>query len=212
MSETKRFISPKGELEWVTISGEGKENLSGKMQYVANVVIEADDPIIKEIEEFWEANKPAGFKKDAKSLGIYPHKADTGEKDEDGKAIYEEDGKSYLAFKTGVTFADGKQKVVKVYNAKGKQVSLPDSVGIGNGSIGAIGGAIGIYTTTGPKGNILDAGVTLYLNSVKIYKLEEFTGQEDFAEDPDAEGWTGEDDSFEGEALDSDESKAKPRL
>ena len=76
----QKLTTPKGTLEWVTIDGEGKENLSGKMQYVANIVLEADSPVVKKIEQFWKDNKPNGFKKDAKSLGIYPHTADSMKK------------------------------------------------------------------------------------------------------------------------------------
>ena len=35
----EKFKTPKGTLEWVIISGEGKENLSGKLQYTANLVL-----------------------------------------------------------------------------------------------------------------------------------------------------------------------------
>ena len=207
-----KFKSPKGPLEWVTIDGEGKENLSGKLQYVANVVIEADDPVIAEIEKFWETNKPKGFKKDAKSTGIYPHTVDSGKKDEDGKAIYEEDGKLVLAFKTGTTYADGKTKVIQIYNAKARKVALPEGVAIGNGTIGKIAGAMAIYENKTPKGALVDAGVTLYLNDIQIFKLEEYTTDAGFEADESDEdgGWEGDENSFEGE--ESKPSTDKPRL
>ena len=216
MSKIAKFKSPKGTLEWVTIDGEGKENLSGKLQYVANVVVEADSPIVAQIEKFWEENKPAGFKKDAKSNGIYPHKADTGKKDEDGKAIFEEDGKLYLAFKTGTTFPDGSTKKVQIYNAKARKVELPEGTKIGNGTIGVISGAMGIYQNKTPKGALVDAGVTLYLDAIQVLKLEEFTTDAGFDADESEEGgwtgdegWTGEEEST-GSA--ESEGKAKPRL
>lgn len=216
MSNIKKFKSPKGTLEWVTISGEGKENLSGKLQYVANLVVEADDPIVDEINAFWEANKPAGYKKEPKSTGIYPHGVATGNKDEEGKAIYEEDGKVYLAFKTGTTFPDGSTKKVQIYNAKARKVELPEGTSIGNGSIGKVAGAMGIYVNKTPKGAITAAGVTLYLDAVQIFKLEEFTQDAGFDAEDDADGWSG-DEGWEGEGTDSSteastEGKAKPRL
>jgi hypothetical protein len=213
MSSIKKFKSPKSELEWVTIEGEGKENLSGKLQYVANAVIEADDPIIAEIEAFWEANKPSGFKKPAKSMGIYAHKVDSGKKDEDGKAIFEEDGKMYLAFKTGTSYADGKAKVIQIYNAKARKVSLPEGVSIGNGTIGKISGAMGIYQSKTPKGALVDAGVTLYLDAIQIFKLEEFTMDAGFDADESEEGdFEGDENSFEGEDESAKPATSKPRL
>ena len=209
----KKIKSPKSSLEWVTISGEGKENLSGKLQYVANAVVEADDPLIAEIKQFWADNIPKGFKKDAKSLGIYPHKVDSGKKDEDGKAIFEEDGKLVLTFKTGTTYGDGKVKVIQLYNAKAKKVALPEGTSIGNGTIGKIAGAMGIYENKTPKGALVDAGVTLYLNDIQIFKLEEYTTDAGFEADEEDEddGWEGDENSFEGEEA-KPETKEKPRL
>ena len=205
MSNVSKFKSPKGTLEWVTIDGDGKENLSGKLQYVANVVVEADSPVIAQIEKFWEENKPAGFKKKAKSTGIYPHTTDSGEKDEDGKPIYKEDGKVYLAFKTGTTFPDGSTKKVQIYNAKARKVELPEGTKIGNGSIGIISGAMGIYQNKTPKGALVDAGVTLYLDAIQILKLEEFTTDAGFDADDTEDGWSG-DEGWTGE----DETQAEP--
>ena len=206
----QKLTTPKGTLEWVTIDGEGKENLSGKKQYVANIVLEADSPVVEKIKQFWKDNKPNGFKKDAKSLGIYPHTADSGKKDEEGKAIYEEDGKVYLAFKTGVSFPDGSTKVVTTYNSKAAKVTLPEGTKIGNGSIGCLSGAMGIYTNKAPKGGaILDAGVTLYLDAIQILKLEEYTADVGFEVDEDEDGFTG-DEGWTGE--ESSESNDKPKL
>lgn len=197
-------------LEWVNIRGEGKENLSGKMQYVANGVVEDTDPLLAEIQAFWDKNKPAGFKKDAKSLGIYDHTVKSADTDENGKPIYVPDGKKYLAFKTGVAYSDGKPKVVRVYNAKGKLVEVGD-LKIGNGSVGVISGAMDIYTNKTKAGQIVDAGVTLYLDAIQIIKLNEYTQDPGFeaVDDEDAWGgdeWTGEEESAAPEAA------ATPRL
>lgn len=183
---TKPIESPRGQLEWVTITGEGKPNMSGKSQYVANLVIDTPEEtavIEQMLKDFWEANKPTKFNKPPKSLGIYDHTAPTGEKDEDGKNIYAPTGKKYLAFKTGTTYSDGKPKAIKVLNSKNNPVVLGDTK-IGNGSIGRIAGMMGIYTNTMPKtGQILDAGVTLYLDAIKLLKLEEFTSGPSFSSD-----------------------------
>lgn len=225
MAEVKRFVTPKGILEWVTITGEGKENMSGKMQYTANVVL--DPKVIPEhaefiasIDAFWEENKPKGFKGDPKSLGYYLHDVilDAEGKpdlDEKGKKQFNPDGKVYLAIKTGTEYADGKPKVIKTFNSKAKRVELGE-VRIGNGSIGEVSGAMGIYTNTDKKTKkVLDAGVTLYLDAIKISKLVKYDGPDSgFGADEDAdseESFSGVEDEFNG--TDSAEAgTAKPRL
>lgn len=219
MANLEKIITPKCVLEWVTIDGEGKENLSGKMQYVANAVFdpqtEEGQKVVAQINAFWEANKPKGFKKKAKSNGLYFHdlvKDSEGNPvlDEDGNKTYDKDGKMYLAFKTGTSFPDGSQKVVKVYNAKNKLVTLGDTK-IGNGSVGRVQGMIGLYMNKSKTGTVLDAGVTLYLDAIQISKLEEYSGDDaGFDVDDEADAWTGEDDTFEGEAPET--TKTQPRL
>ncbi len=209
----EKIKSTKGELQWVTITGEGKENLSGKMKYQANVVIDpknvaADAALVAKIDAFWEENKPKGFKRKAKSMGYYFHEpvldADGDPTyDEDGKKIFNKEGKVHLTFSTDTVYAKtGDTKEIKVYNAKANVVSLGDKT-IGNGSIGYIAGAMGIYTSE-KNGKILDAGVTLYLDAIQLTKFVEFTGSDaGFAADEDADGFTGVDadeNGFEPEA------------
>lgn len=213
----EKIRTPKGEAEWVTITGEGKVNLSGKLQYVANLVIdplnvEAHQAFIDKIDAFWEANKPKGFKKKPKSTGIYLRdvvKDEDGNpvEDEEGNKVYQEDGKRSAVFKTGTTMPKGNAKKIKTYNAKAKQVDLGD-ISIGNGSIVQISGAMGIYTNSGPKGNIIDAGVTLYLDAIQIHKLVEFSQDAGFEASEDEDAFTG-DDTFEST---EDTGAAKPRL
>ena len=210
----QKFMSPKGTLEWVTITGEGKENLSGKMQYVASLVLSADDAakVEAELDKYWAANRPKKVKT-PKSTGLYPQMRKTGETDEDGDPIKEPTGNFILAFKTGTTWPDGSPILVKTYNAKGKEVAL-GATKIGNGSIGKVAGSYDIYTTKSKAGQIVDAGITFYLNAIQISKLEVYSEDAGFAADEDGE-WEGEDDSFEGvnsTEEESDEPKAQPRL
>ena len=193
-----KIKTPKGTLEWVVIDGDGKENLSGRMKYNASVRLPADSAIFESIEKFWADNKPAKYKKDAKSLGIYPAKVDSGDVDEDGKAIFVEDPDSkVLAFSTDTTYQSGDPKVIQVWNSKARKVKLPDGVKIGNGSVGSIAGAMGIYTNESKGGAIIDAGVTLYLDAVQVFKLEEFSSDPGFdADESDEDGWDGEDDGM----------------
>lgn len=216
----EKFVSPKGELRWVTIVGEGVENMSGNLQYKADLVI-ADEEVKKafkaKVDAFWEANKPANFKKKPKSLGYMPCEKmldDGGNpiKDEEDKYVYDQDGPIAISFKTATTFPDGKTKKVRVRNAKSALVELGDKT-IGNGSIGYIAGAMGIYTNT-VKGMVMDAGVTFYLDEIKITKFVERTAANPFGsadEEDEADAWTGEDeDTFAGVA--EAEEAAKPRL
>lgn len=223
MATIQTIRTGKGKFEWVNIAGEGKPNMNGLMQYVASIVFDPEDPEFKRVEQeiadFWAENKPKGAK--MKSNGIYDHQVllvdDKGEAvlDEDGSKQYENDGLKYLAFKTGTTWPDGKAKVVKTFNAKGKVVHLGDTK-IGNGSEGRIEGKMGIYTVMQPGTNkIANAGVTLYLDKVQITKLVEYAGASDdwTGATEDGEGWTGED--FVEESFESDEPQAAaatPRL
>lgn len=210
-----KFMSPKGELEWVTITGEGKQNLSGKFQYVASLVLDEEQAkeVEAELDAFWAANKPKGVKT-PKSNGLYPQMRKTNETDEDGEAIKEPTGKFILAFKTGTTWPDGSPIKVKTYNAKGKEVAL-GATKIGNGSIGKIAGSYDIYTNKAPgTGKVIDAGITFYLNAIQISKLVEFSDSVGFEADEDGE-WEGTDDSFEGvndAAEEPSEPSATPRL
>lgn len=211
---TKPIETPRGQLEWVNIAGEGKPNLSGKLQYVANLVLltpEDTATVEAAINDFWEANKPEKFSKAPKSLGIYDHTAPTGEKDEDGKAIYAPTGKRYLAFKTGTTYSKGEPKIIKVLNSKNNPVVLGETK-IGNGSIGRVLGMMGIYKNTmpGKPNQIIDAGVTLYLDAIKLLKLEEFSGGATFASDDSEYEAVGEE--FVGNEEQASGEASRPRL
>lgn len=204
-----KIVSPKGELRWVTITGEGKENMSGKMQYKVDIIIDpknnaVDKAFIDKLDKFWADNKPAGFKKKPKSMGYYFADKlldENGEpqKNEEDEFIYDPNGKVSLSFKTSVTWPDGNTKVVKTRNAKGAIVNLGETQ-IGNGSIGYVAGAMDIYKQV--KGNVtMSAGVTLYLDEVKLTKLVPYAGEDAFAghEADEEDGWTGEDeDAFTG--------------
>jgi hypothetical protein len=191
MGTLQKIKSPVGELEWVIITGEGKENLSGVMQYKADLVLEGEpaEKLKAEIQAFWEANRPKGIV-EPKSLGFYDHQIPTGEKDEEtGKNIYEKTGKTMFSFKTATTFGDGKPKVVQVFNASGARINLGEQT-IGNGSRGRIDGAIDIYEVRGKGKNaaIVDAGVTLFLNAIQLSKFVPYVGGPNFdaidGEDP----------------------------
>lgn len=201
--------TPKGNLEWVIISGEGRPNKTGKLMYKASVVCEPDAPGVeafkKSIDDFWKENKPKGAKK-PNTIGYRPHSVKSNEVGEDGEAIYEETGKVEFFFSTGTTWPDGSQKKIKVYNSKGSEVNLGDKK-VGNGSVGRISGNMAIYDVAGNQ------GINLYLNSVMITKFVEYVDGDDWSDEAeDGDGWTGEDENeWTGEEQ-SSETNGKPRL
>jgi len=204
----KVIDSPVGNLEWVFIDGDGKEDLQGNPKYQVDVVLtpEQAEPFKAMVQEYWESNKPKGAK-NAKSLGIYPHtvKDDKASKEE-GENVYKETGNTVVRFKTGTTYQSGDKKIVKVFNSKGNEISLHGKK-IGNGSRGRANGVMAIYNI-----NKATCGVTFYLNAIQLSKFVEFTGGANFddigEEDGGFEGVEGELSAIEDEATEA----AKPRL
>ena len=208
----QKVTTPKGEFQWVTISGEGKENLSGKMQYLVSIAFDPEDAdwakLMADVDAFWEANRPKKVKT-PKSTGFYDEMVKTDETDEDGERIKKPTGRKILAFKTGTAWPDGSPNIVKTYNSKAKEVQLGDTK-IGNGTIGEVSGAYDIYANKTKQGQVVDAGITFYLNAVKISKLLEYADEAGFDSDSDDdEGWTG-DEGWEGDTVET--PSAGPRL
>jgi len=175
----ERMVTPVGDLKWVFITGRGKKDLNDNDRYVASVAFKNDSPELEKvsqlIETFWEENKPKGKNK-YKSNGIKE------EFDKEGKST----GYTLVNFWTGISFPDGSPKVIKTMNAKGAEVAL-GAKKIGNGSRGAVSGAMAIYQN-GPN-----VGVTLYLNAIQLTKFVEFSSDAGFDVQEDEDGWTGED-------------------
>lgn len=196
----ENIITPVGELNWVFITGQGKKDLNGNDRFCAEVHYHKDSEEFKQIEAsieaFWKENKPKNAKLKSNGIRIVQKKGEDGES--------EETDMRSVAFWTGITFQDGKTKIVKTYNSKGSEVALGNK-SIGNGSRGCISGAMDIYDQ-----GVAARGVTLYLNAIQITKFVEYTQDAGF-------GDTGEEDGFEGFAEESDgftaqSEEAKPRL
>jgi len=172
----QKIVTPVGELAWVFITGQGKKDLNGNDRFTASLRLADDSKTLKtitaEIKAYWDENKPKG-KVRFKSNGIRE------EQDKNGEAT----GFHLVNFWTGTSFPDGSAKVVKTYNAKGAEVALGGKK-IGNGSRGAISGAMDIYQN-GPN-----VGVTLYLNAIQLTKFIEFSSNTGFEA---VDGWTGDD-------------------
>jgi hypothetical protein len=203
---TEKLVTPIGELNWVFITDQGKKDLNGNDRFVASVRFHKDSAefkaVQKQINDFWNANKPKGAK--LKSNGIQVVKEKTDEVDSEGDAVYEETEMRDISFWTGTTFPNGNAKVIKTHNSRGSEVSL-GSKKIGNGSIGAISGVMDIYDQ-----GVAARGVTLYLNAILIKKLVEYTGGDAGFEDVSEDGdFDGTEDDFGNEPV---EGSAKPRL
>lgn len=201
----KVIDSPVGTLEWVVIDGEGKPDLQGAPKYQCDVVItpEQAKSFVAMVNEFWKENKPKGAK-DAKSLGIYPHKVkDEEASKEAGETVYKKTGNTVIRFKTGTAFKSGDKKIIKIFNSKGNEVSLQGKK-IGNGSRGRVNGIMAIYDV-----NKATCGVTFYLNAIQLSKFVEWTGGANFnaLEDGEFEGVEGAPGAIEDEA-----TTERPRL
>lgn len=169
------FTTPKGELRWAFISGQGRKNLNNENEYTIAVVVPKAEAqkAIDEIEAFWEANKPKGAKA-PKSTGY---------------KIDEATGNVSFVLKTKTAYADGKAKTVRIYNSKAQQITLPDDQKIGNGSRGRASGIMAIY-----DGGPAARGVTMYLDGVQLTKFVAYSGGDSgFTADDD-----DEDDEFNG--------------
>lgn len=225
--------TPKGELYYVNISGQGKQNYNEDgYEYTATVYCEKDDPeTVALIEKIDELIGPVPKGKTLKSQGYRPvwknaegnyfvPTANRKGGDEEGD---EETTLLAFAFKTGTTFEDGKTKKINVFNSKAGKISLGDKK-IGNGSIGRISGKMK------RNENGKDISVSLFLNGVQINKFVEYVDDGGFEADDDEEGFMGvETDGTEGMEEDnstdtsdaaeetskpakSSKGKAKPRL
>lgn len=204
MSDLIKVATPVGELHYVNISGQGKENYNEDgYEYVATVYLDKTKPEVVEFIAKIEDVKLSGPKdKSLQTSGYF----DLFE-DEEGKLFAHTDKKTGgkptnfigARFKTKTTFSDGKPKKITVYNAKKKVVELGERR-VGNGTIGAISGAMELYTN-GKKW-----GISLYLNAIQIVKFLEYVGDAGFE---DQEGdFEGFDDSGDFEVKSAPESKA----
>lgn len=155
MANPVKFTTPKGTLQWVSISGNGKTDLNGRQIFTADVKIpmETAQPLIDEIYAYWEDNKPKGAK-DPKSTG------------------FKEDGEGNVIFtlKTATSYPSGDNKIINVYDARARRTELGDKR-IANGSEGRLAGAYSIYDA-----GVAARGVTMYLDSIQVTKLIEYTG------------------------------------
>lgn len=172
------ILTPKGELKWAFITGEGKKDLQGRNIYTVDLVLPLDEaePLIEQITTLWEEEKPKGAKA-PKSLGF---------------KVKEEEQTVTFTFKTSTTYKSGDPKEVEVFDSKNVKTKLTSR--IGNGSIGRVAGSASIYDA-----GVAARGVTLYLDKVQILRLVKFVGGPTF--DVDEEGEFESESTFTAEEL-----------
>lgn len=189
MANKVSFKTKLGDLEWVFLQKGGRDNSinrdGSKMQYSASLVVDSSSKECKDMEaeltKIWnDLRSEVGIKQVIpKSLGNKVLKDK-----ETGEPI----GRTAFIFKTNAKMPDGKDVEIKIYNARGEEVSLGDTM-IGNGSKGIIHGEAAIYDFQGQR------GITLYLKAIQLVKLNKYSGNAVDAEDltvqyPDAFGET----------------------
>lgn len=153
------FTSPKGNLKWCFITGEGRKD---KYSVVVSVPEAQAKEAMEAIDLFWKENKP----KQAK-----PRPKSTGYKYEEDEETGEHTGMVYFSFSTGTSFPSGDAKVVKVFRAKPPVVEL-DLQGkkIGDASLGRAIGSLAIFEYEGTY------GTTLYLDAISLSTFTEYVG------------------------------------
>lgn len=203
--------TPLGEVKWVNIEGEGKDNFNedGKIYTVTIVYPKNSEKANKLqgiIDAYWDENKPTPKAK-AKSLGYYDETA----KDDEGEQ--QPTGNIAFVFNTNTTFPNGDKTKVAVLNRKGDKVSLQGKK-VGNGSVGVVHGALGFYSHGKDAKAVF--GVSLYLKALQLATLIEYVEEvnADEIEAPEGEeGFTGAE--FDGAPTDpssSADSSSRPEL
>lgn len=165
----KRIKSPVGELRWMFITGEGRDNSEAndgsEMQKSAAVYFPEDSPEDKQmqamINEVWES-----YKQENKNIKPATQPKSLARKIEKDKDTDEPTGMVFYPFKTNSFFPDGKPNNIATHLANGEKFSLGDTRPA-NGSTGVIHGEAAGYEFT------KQFGVTLYLKGVQFKNLKE---------------------------------------
>ena len=189
-TKVKTTVAP---LKWVFITGEGRNNAmpgeEPRMQYTASVLVEANSPEHKafqaQIDTEWKRYKDQfGVKGLPKTNGMKTFMVESDDKKDIDPATEKvrkvDSGKVLITFKTNTTWPDGNSQVVKIFDGKGRDVTVAVHAAgwsIGDESTGIIHGtAIGNNVGGTHK-------VTLYLSAVQLAKLVKYEGSSVDAED-----------------------------
>jgi len=170
MSKTK-IETPEGELYYVTITGQGTKHPKAKdYNYEASLALPKKEgkKFRQKLLDLFEEDRPKGFKGEPDNMKSIGRPMD--------------DGRMLFTFRTRTEF-EGKGKTkVGIYNSDMEEVTLPENVLIGNGSVGVISGAVDVY------GDKTEAGLSMYLHNIMILELEEYIPDAGFSEDHKGKG------------------------
>lgn len=162
--------SPIGDLMYVMVTGQGKENYDGdgfEYQVCVDVPNAEADPYIDEIEDFLEDNAPKGGEQASS-----PYKTI-----EDDDTIPE--GVTRFTYKTRTEFTDAKgvtkDTVVDILDSAGNKTKLPEGIFIGNGSTGKAIGTLVLWERGNRKKT--EYGASLYLKKVQIKDFVPYEGE-----------------------------------
>lgn len=170
-----KFTTPKGNLKWAFISGDGRD---GKYSIVVKVPEEQAKAKMAIIDQFWKDNKPQQAKK--------PRPRTTGYKYEEDDETGERTGYVLFSLSTNSTWPSGDKVEIGIFTAKKpvKKLDLGNKK-IGEESLGFGVGTLSIYEYEGQY------GTTLYLSGVQLSTFVEYTGggidEADLEADEDAE-------------------------
>jgi hypothetical protein len=193
-----KIATPVGDLKYCSVTGKGRENFDGDGYiYQASVILpkKQGEELYGKICEFFVENKPAGFSGDEPMNKIM-------------RPIEGDKKNVMFTFNTNTTFQNEDGDViktkVKIKNSKDQERELPDGVGIGDGSRGAISGKLKVY------GNRKKAGVSMFLNALQIIKFVEYKDNDGFDahEDGDFDDFTN---TSKSDFPDDDEHKKKKK-
>jgi hypothetical protein len=185
MAKGTKVKTKKGNLKWVFIKGEGRNqarpNQPEKMMFVASLVVPKDGAVHKDIkrqiDEEWAAYKAQhGVKGLPASNGIKDEmiqdpKGEIDPTTEEVKKV--PTGNVIITFKTKTTWPDGKPHEIKVFDGTGKDITKAVHAApwsIGEGSTGVLHGVAAGNDTGG------NHKVTLYLSAVQLAKLVKYEG------------------------------------
>lgn len=203
MADKQKITSPKGELRYVVVNGEGKLDYDGKYrEYTASIVLPKKEgkKFLKEITDYFNENKSSKCPFDEPQNKVM-------RKTEEGDFMF--------SFKTKCEFTnkDGEVKKTKVQITNGKNVpqELPDGVGIGNGSLGRITGMMDMHGNTDKSEKKNTEGVSLWLNAIQISKFIKYVPDNGFDEDEEAEFESFGDPDFSESAEDAPKKDKKKK-
>lgn len=184
--------TPVGELGWLFISGDGKDNSKAKdgskLQKQASLYLHKDSAeakaLMAAIDPIWEAYKESNpaIKKATKpdSLG-YKVVKDPETDEETDMLVFQFKTNSYFPAKPGEA---PQPNIIKVFDKNGSDVTAAFHASgkkLGNGTIGRLFGTAGGYDVDGNR------GISLYLTGVQIGKPVWYEGTEVEATEMDGE-------------------------